>query len=254
MMPNKSCPLCELILEAKDLRESHFMPAALYNAGKHRLEYATRSWSGKTAKQIKHLLLCGACEKLFDERGESEVLLHVAPKMGHKFPLREKLRLALPRETSPDLQRFAGDDLGIDMGKFAYFALSVVWRAAVHDWEMFDGTTRPRMTLGDFEPPIRRFLAGRDGFPPNTAVIVIVCSDSDARKVWTFPTAHVEANCLNFRFLVRGVMFRVMMGYQMPPFFRDMCCTSARKCLFFGSAAHRMPEILQIFEPAPQGV
>jgi hypothetical protein len=242
------CPLCTQHVEIKDLRKSHFMPAALYRAGKHDLEYATRISSGKMIKHIKDLLLCKNCESLFDQNGESEVIFHVAPKAGHEFPLREKLRLALPRETSADLVRFAGSDLGIDMDKFAYFALSIVWRAAVHDWEMFDGTVRPRMAIGDFEPPIREYLLGKGKFPPDTAVIVIVCNDHEARRVWTTPTVHVEASCLNFRFFVRGILFRVMMGYQMPDYFREISCNSPRKCLFFGSAAHRMPEIMQIFK------
>jgi hypothetical protein len=224
------------------------MPAALYRAGRKSLEYATRSSSGKIDKHIKDLLLCRACERLFDENGESEVMFHTAPKAGHKFPLNGKLQVALPREVFADIQRFSGDDLGIDMDKFAYFALSIVWRAAVHDWEMPDGTVRPRMAIGDFEPPIREYLLGKGEFPSDTAVIVIVCSDADARKVWTTPSVDVEANCLNFRFLSRGIFFRVMMGYQMPNFFREVSCTSPRKCLFHGSAAHRMPELMEIFE------
>jgi hypothetical protein len=42
----------------------------------------------------------------------------------------------------------------------------------------------------------------------------------------------------------------VMMGYRMPDMFREMSCRSARKCLFHGSAEHRMDEILAVFEPA----
>ena len=95
----------------------------------------------------------------------------------------------------PDLKRFSGVDLGINLDKFANFALSLVWRAAVHDWEIPDGSILPRMAIGDFEPPIREYLLG-SVFPPDTAVIVIVCSDAEARNVWTTPTVLVEADCL----------------------------------------------------------
>src|SRR6266478_700301 len=84
-------------------------------------------------------------------------------------------------------------------------------------------------------------------FPPDTAVIVIVCSDAESRKTWVTPSADVEADCLNFRFLTRGVFFRAMMGWRLPEFFRDRSCTSPRKCLFYGSAKHRIPEISQMF-------
>ncbi len=251
-MPEQLCPLCQLPKDASEFRKSHFVPAALYHSGTKSLQYATRVRTGTLVNHIKDLLLCNACELLLDQNGESEVLLHIAAKVQDEFPLHEKLRVALPRESHPSLDRFAGDDLGIDMDKFAYFALSMVWRAAVHDWRMPDGAVRPRMAIGDFEPPIRKYLLGTGKFPPDTVVIVIVCSDDEARKVWTTPSVNVEANCLNFWFLARGVFFRVMMGYQMPAEFRDICCTSPCKCLFYGSAAHRMPEILQIFEPPVQ--
>lgn len=246
-MASYRCPLCQQDTDVAQLRKSHFIPAALYRPKNGSLRYGTRSASGKLTKHIKDFLLCSDCEQLLDQNGESEVLLHIAPKKGKSFPLSEKLRLALPRESMPDFDRFAGNDIGLDMDKFAYFALSVVWRAAVHDWLMPDGVLLPRMAIGDFEPPIREYLLGTGRFPPDTAVIVIVCSDVEARRVWTTPTVNVEANCVNFRFLARGVFFRVMMGYQLPSYFRERCCTSPRKCLFHGSAAHRMPEILQSF-------
>ena len=34
------------------------------------------------------------------------------------------------------------------MDKFAYFAISLVWRGAVHDWVRPDGTVRPQDALG----------------------------------------------------------------------------------------------------------
>jgi hypothetical protein len=241
------CPLCQAAKDIEEFRKSHFMPAALYHSGKKGLQYGTRSRTGRMERHIKDLLLCNACEHLLDEGGESCVLSHIAAKVTDEFPLHGKLSLALPRESYPDISRFSGDDLGIDMGKFAHFALGIVWRAAIHDWEMPDGSILPRQAIGDFEPPIRKYLLGGI-FPPDTSVIVIVCTDDQARRIWTTPTILIEANCLNFRFLARGVFFRVMMGYRMPDLFRNMSCHSPRKCLFYGSAAHRMHEILGIFE------
>ena len=153
-----------------------------------------------------------------------------------------------PVKAHPDVSRFSGDDLGIDMEKFAHFALGIVWRATIHDWTMPDETMLPRQAIGDFEPLIRRYLLGAT-FPPDTSVIVIVCNDHQSRCVWTTPATSVEANCLNFSFHARGVFFRVMMGYQLSESFRERSCISPRKCLFYGNTAHRMPEIMAIFEP-----
>lgn len=247
-MVQRVCPLCHGTKDVKDFRKSHFIPASLYHSGKKGLQYGTRLGTGRLEREIKELLLCSSCERLLDEGGESYVLSHIAPKVKGDSPLHRALSLALPRESYPDISRFSGDDLGINLSRFAHFALSIVWRATIHDWMMPDGTILPRQAIGDFEPPIRNYLLG-GSFPPDTAVIVIVCSDDESRRIWTTPTILIEANCLNFRFLARGVFFRVMMGYQLSDAFREMSCISARKCLFFGSAAHRMPEIMSILDP-----
>ena len=247
-MEQQVCPLCQIAKHLKDFRKSHFIPAGLYHSGKTGLRYGTPSGTGRLEREIKERLLCSTCEGLLDQGGESYVLSQIAAKVTDEFPLNRMLSLALPRESNPDVSRFSGDELGIDMEKFAHFALGIVWRATIHDWKMPDGTILPRQAIGDFEPPIRSYLLGGT-FPPDTSVIVIVCSDHQSRGVWTTPTISIEANCLNFGFHARGVYFRVMMGYQLPESFREWSCVSPRKCLFYGNVAHRMPEIMAIFEP-----
>lgn len=248
MMGQRVCPLCQITKDLNDFRKSHFIPAGLYHSGKKGLQYGTRSGTGPLERHIKDLLLCSTCERLLAEGGESYVLSHIAAKVTGDSPLHRKLSLALPREHYPDVSRFSGDDLGIDLEKFAHFALGIVWRGTIHDWTMPDGTLLPRQAIGEFEPPIRSYLMGGP-FPSDTSVIVIVCSDHGSRRIWTTPTILIEANCLNFRFLARGLFFRVMMGYQLPNAFREMSCISPRKCLFYGSAAHRTPELMAIFDP-----
>jgi hypothetical protein len=243
------CPLC-LDPKEKKLHKSHYMPAALYPKGR-KLEYATRVSTGplQNENQIKDPLLCFDCEQRFDQNGESEVLHWINPK-GKRSLLSERLDVALPRDSHPTMPRYSGADLGVDMDKFAYFAISMVWRGAVHDWVMFDGTIRPRTELGAFLEPMRLYLMGKAPLPPDTSVIVIVTNDEESRKVWTMPSLDVEAACLNFRFLTFGMLFRVMMGRHIWEYFRHQSCVSPRKCLFYGSAKHRMPEVTQIFEHA----
>jgi hypothetical protein len=244
--------VCKLCGKEKELLKSHYMPAALYSRNL-RLEYATRNGSGVVAKanEIKARLLCRECEILFKLNGEDEVLKYIQPKLGKKkgFPLSDRLRLALSRDNHLEMPRYSGADLGMDMGKFAYFALSIVWRGAVYDWTLLDGTVKPRFEIGDFEPPIREYLLGGQ-MPPDTSVIVIVASDCDSRIVWTTPSIEDGVPCLSFRFLVRGIFFRVMMGRHLPQVYRAACCTSWRKCLWYGSAKRRMTEIMAIFGDA----
>jgi hypothetical protein len=137
----------------------------LYRSGKKGLQYGARSGTGRVERHIKDLLLCSACESLLDQGGESYVLSRIAAKVTNEFPLHRMLSLALPRESYPDISRFSGDDLGIDMEKFAHFALGIVWRATIHDLRMPDATILPRQAIGDFEPPIRSYLLGGT-FPP----------------------------------------------------------------------------------------
>jgi len=249
--------VCKLCLEMKPLQESHFIPAALYPRGR-KLSIATRDRRlvalDSKDKHIKDYVLCSDCEQRFDRNGESEVLYWVSPK-SKTFRLRERLKLALPRDYNPSdpdqsINRYSGNDIGVNVEKFAYFAISVIWRGAAHDWVLPDGKMRPHDALGDFVEPMRLYLLGQASFPPHTSVIVIVGSDDESRRVWTIPGAHVEADCLNFRFQIFGVMFRVLMGHRQWDYFRDHSCTSPRKCIFYGSMKHRMPEIMQIFEDA----
>ena len=85
--------------------------------------------------------------KDLDENGESEVMLHIAPKVVTSLacvgtsPCRSTGRY-------PDLERFSGVDFGINLDKFAYFTLSLVWLTAVHDWEIPDRWILPRMAMG----------------------------------------------------------------------------------------------------------
>jgi hypothetical protein len=130
----------------------------------------------------------------------------------------------------------------LDMHKFAYFALSVVWRGAVHQWMNADGTLMAPCRLGDFEESMRQYLAGEAAFPSNMVVIVAVASDDESHRTFFVPEIRVQDGCLNFRFFARGIFFRVMMGH-VPEMFRDWCCTSPRKCIFYGDGRRRVSEL-----------
>lgn len=245
-MPRGICKLC---LEEGDLQESHFIPRALYRGGKKGYVFLMRDGSSTDREELKAHLLCFECEQRLSRDGESEVLRHVAPKSMRRFPLYERMRVAYARDTDPSSSRFAAYDFGVDVKKFAYFAMSIVWRRTIHDWMLPNGTVLPRWELGNFAEQMRRYLRGETEFPSNSAVIVIVCSDPVSRRTWNLPVSFVEANCLNFRFLVRGIVFRVMMGSDMPQYFRDYSCLSARQCIFYGDCEKKTSEVLKIFSP-----
>ena len=135
-------------------------------------------------KQVKDYLLCQDCEYLFNKNGEHWVMQQVYN--GKDFPLLDRLKLALHVYADPMLQAYAGAAVGIDTGKLAYFALSVLWRAAVHNWAMHDGQTTS-ISVGAYEEPIRRFLLGETAFPVNIMVLTTVCTDAPSRESFSVP-------------------------------------------------------------------
>lgn len=131
------------------LRESHFIPAALYPRAR-KPSFASRNRRlvalDSKDRHIKDYVLCFDCEQRFDRNGESEVLYWVSPK-SKTFHLGERLKIALPRDydqSDPDqsINRYSGTDIGVDLDKFAYFAISIFWRGAAHDWVLPDGSVR----------------------------------------------------------------------------------------------------------------
>lgn len=241
IMPRGICKLC---LDEDDLLESHFMPRALYPE-RGGMEYRTRNRSGLDETQLKQYLLCGDCEERFNKNGESEVLRRIATKSRKRFPLHEKLSLAFPREVQKGWARFAGCDLGLDMAKFAYFTLSLVWRGAVAQWAMPGGEQTTLFSIGSFEEPFRRFLLGNAPFPADTSVIVFVHSDAAGRDALSIPPGTSGFEFLSFGFLARGVYFRACMGKNVPQEFQDFSCTSPRDCIFYGNGEQDVSQAIR---------
>lgn len=238
---------CRLCLQKKQLHESHLMPRALYAPGKKGIQFATRSQSGQNPKQMRAHLLCFECEQRFDRLGESEVLRWLAPKARKKFPLHDRLRVALSCGEIPPYSIYRGADVGLDADKFAYFTLSVAWRRAIHEWLNFDGTPLPPWNLGVFGEQMRTFLIGEAEFPPNTAVMIIVCSDEHSRQFWTAPSADVACNCLGFEFLARGVYFRALMGHHLRRTnAHEINCASPYGRILYGRCRNMTEEKLQM--------
>ena len=204
------------------------MPAALYPKNKSITSY-TQSTTTEDPREVKAYLLCGECEGKFNRNGESEVLRWLAPKAPRKgsFPLLEKLKDAQILLRGSDFTIYAGSSVGIDTGKFAYFALSVLWRAAVHQWTLPDGTLTTPHDLCVYEEPIRTYLMGERPFPLEAAVVVTVCTDPLSQEHWIHPMFGMEEGCRTFPFLALGVIFRVWLGSAIPERIRDKCCCSS---------------------------
>jgi hypothetical protein len=232
-----TCRLC--LKENVELRRSHFMSRKMYYSGKKRLEFVNLMESGLDPEELVAPLLCDSCEKLFDRNGEREVLSHVKPKLVLKpMPLAERMRLAWARDNNQSAARHDARDFGVDIEKFSYFALSMVWRRVAHQWH----PAFPPMDLGQFAEDMRLYLLGEKPFPTDMALIVLVCRDEISRRTWTIPQAFIEAGCLNVAFDVRGIRFRVLMG-NVPDFLREADCRGPRKPIFLGDCEKRVRQL-----------
>lgn len=223
------------------------MPAALYPKNM-KLEYLPRD-GAQPVTEITDLLLCFECEKRFNKKGESEVLRHIAGKIANKTnPIVTKLEPLTVREEDETLKSYCGAEAGLNMDMFAYFALSMAWRGT-HSWPLAGGRHTTPLRLGFYEEPIRRFLADETGdFPPESSVIVIVCTDKLSREAWFLPTQCDDVWYHDIRLLAFGVFFRILLGRSVPSVLMTDSCHAAGKRIHLGDASGKTREALAYTE------
>jgi len=235
MKPPKmgSCALC---LNFRPLELSHFLPQGVSK----RLRsprgpvtepiLVTRQVSISTSNQLRDHLLCSSCEKLFDQRGEDYALRQMNNR--GRFPLLDRLRVSPCLDFSLREGVYSGSALGIDTEKLAYFALSVVWRGAVHTWRAADGQNVRPINLGPCQETIRQHLLGRAPFPSQVAVVVNVCTDFESQVIAYYPTPRLGIPGMAYAFLACGIHFTVFTEATDPSVRRVCCVGSAEKLIF----------------------
>jgi hypothetical protein len=237
-----TCALC--LTKNCELRESHYMPAALYPKNQ-KLEMLPRVQGQTGVEEMFMPLLCGVCEERFNKRGESEVLRHLAAKIANKpSPLVPKLDALTARYQDETMKSYCGSDAGLNMDMFAYFGLSMAWRG-IHSWPR---TGRPDLTpirLGLYEEPIRRFLAEETmDFPAEALVIVIVCTDKISREAWIPPTQCDTVWYHDIHFIAFGVLFRILLGRSIDDVPKIESCHSAEKRIHVGDVSRKTRQSL----------
>ncbi|HXJ93958.1 MAG TPA: hypothetical protein VMT20_14000 [Terriglobia bacterium] len=195
----------------------------------------------KTDAQMKAALLCRDCEQLFNRNGENYVLPLLNDDHGN-FPLLNRLRLAIPFQVSPHLgfEAYSCDSVGFDSGKLAYFALSVLWRAAARTW-LFLGQVSTSIDLEENEEPIRKYLLGRRGFPSGVAIHTTICTDFGSQGMSFGPAVVDHPQHKMFSILARGLYFRVAVGERSAAELNSICCVNGpKKPVFLASAEDKL--------------
>ncbi len=229
---------CALCLQLAELQNSHGpLPSSIYR----RLQnppavikepiWLTADVALATSKQGRDYVLCARCEKLLSRNGEDYAAKQMCDK-GKNFPLLEALKNAPALGFWPGASAYSALTVGIDTEKLAYFALSVLWRSAVHDWPIPAGGRLPRIGLAGLEEVVRKYLIGNSFFPRDASLIITVATDQKSRGVAYEPSATAGFPGA-YGFLACGIHFAIFLGSSVPSQIREIrCVTSPRQPIF----------------------
>ena len=172
----KKCKLCGL---EKPLRNSHYLPKALYKLVRaEQLENPNpvMSVNGKLVQisdQFRGHVFCANCEDRLNKNGELWTLKNMPQTYNSASPLQAALQSLVPSHVEPGLKVYnVSNSPGFDLQKLIYFGMSIFWRAAVHNWKSSNGKEANKIELGAYEEPIHNYLLGMTPFPDNLAVTI----------------------------------------------------------------------------------
>ncbi|MGA3052873.1 MAG: hypothetical protein ABSD63_01580 [Candidatus Korobacteraceae bacterium] len=222
------CLLC--LNDTAELCRGHFFPAAAYRI--IRDEAIRSGWSKnpnpvrmtdlsavQTSSQYVTYLLCHCCEQRFSAKGEEWVLQHCW--RGKSFHLSSLVARAKPSLTSPVASVYdAAGISGIDIPALTYFAASMYWRAAIHNWS--GRSIEPAIDLGPYGEELRRYLTGIAEFPENCILLVVLPThNSEFVKLMMhpYPTRTHGFRVYTMPFL--GISFSLYVGRQTPHDWRE---------------------------------
>jgi hypothetical protein len=229
--------VCRLCRRTRELQQSHFLPRAVYRRLRNpRADVKDPIWMNAeiallTSRQTKDYLLCGECEDLFNRNGERYVAQQMCNKT--RFPLLERLHVSPVFDFSLNEGVYSGPAVGVDTDKLAYFAVSVIWRGAAHDWPSPSGCRHKRIDLRGFEEPLRKYLLGEGGLPSEATVIVTVARDHKSQCTAYEPSEADGPSRGAYGFLVCGIHFYVFLGAAIPTQMRESSCVNSRRQLIF---------------------
>ncbi len=108
------------------------------------------------------------------------------------------------------------------MGKLTYFAMSVFWRGAIHEWKSTLGKIPPPVDVGEYEAPIGKFLLG-GSFPDDVVLVVSVYRWKPALNAACPVIPDHLPECQRYWFYIPGLGFRLYLGKSIPDEIRERC-------------------------------
>jgi hypothetical protein len=219
---------CLLCLRTGELRESHFVPKALYrmvragSRGAHPLQI-TADGKRQTSRQAVQRILCHDCEQRFSTNGENWVLKHCY-RGRDVFRLRRLLEQSKPVHADSEALVYSAPSVsGLGVESLVYFCISVMWRASVTDWWV-SGRKYESISLGSrYQEQLRRYLLGETELPETAAVVVIVSGLNRPVLAFNFPVSYRLEFCHSHRFHIPGMTFLLGVGGRVSKDFGEIC-------------------------------
>jgi hypothetical protein len=122
------------------------------------------------------------------------------------------------------------------LARFVYFAISIFWRAAAHEWPAILGQRPVRLTLGPYEERLRQFLLGEATFPNDVVLLVRVSSTDEegSNEHVVFPfLKNNKSGSKQYMFCVPGVVSQLFVGKATPATLRKGCTARSLKSLIY---------------------
>jgi hypothetical protein len=251
--------ICKLCKQDRELRESHYIPAAVYaelrnsNDRNPHPVLMTGEISLITSGQLTEVALCNECESRFNNNGERWVMANMS-KRDSGFPLHAILNALRPQIAPGNVEQFATAGVqGINMDALVYFALSIFWRGSAITWHD-RGRVYEGINLGPFEDTIGNFLLG-GAFPRDVVALVTVWP----RAVEVLSAAHTprririrNRDFTAYNFYIPGLDFKVFLGNRIPDAFRRMCSQASPERFLYADL-NSMEMALQAFAGLARG-
>jgi hypothetical protein len=221
-----ACKLCQL---KRQLQESHYIPRFAYKANRARQlknqnpVVMTRLGIRQDQRQMKDHVLCGDCERRFNEGGERWVLGRIPPDYGEPFVLQDALLNERPLYREPGLALYGGARIAaFDVDKLVYFAASIFWRGAVHEWKI-DDQKAPKVELQEKEEPLRVFLLGQGPFPADVWLTTDISPHKPVLNGFVVPMPMHSGGWHCYWFYICGLGFALHFGNRVPSGIKRMC-------------------------------
>ena len=181
----------------------------------------------QTDSQMKDYVLCPQCEERFNKNGEGWVMKYCS-RNAEGFKLKELIEATKPL-AGKGLKVYSAALLPeIDLEQLAYFASSIIWRAAAHKWKLGKKRIEP-INLGPYREELRQYLMGETPFPKNAVLWVSVIPEEKLWSIFIPPYGEKVSQCMRYKFPFLGISFMLFLGKQIDSVFRDMCTVRSEK-------------------------